>query len=227
MEPDLDPIRRPGYRVVLAVVVDGHLARAVRTLGDGPGEVDVAERVVRRPDGEPALPRPFGQALRHGPRDEDAIALEPDIVMVRPCPVVVDDEPGHEKGLLDRDPLPALDRGLPEPELEDAVRERGPGALGRYLVRERDHAGHVPEGPLLPYDLAGLGGLRALRAALARELELGRGEQADRDVLAVDSGQVRDHEHLVLVLAHVDAELAADRGQQPVADAAGPEPAGR
>ena len=76
------------------------------------------------------------------------------------------------------------------------------------------------ERPLLADELALLAGLRALDAALARDLELARREEAGRDVLAVDAGQVRDHEHLVLVLAHVHAELAADRRQQPVADAA-------
>src|SRR5690606_10843828 len=78
-----------------------------------------------------------------------------------------------------------------------------------------------------PDELALLAGLGALGATLARDLERGRREQADRDVLAVDAGKVRDHEDLVLVLADVHAELAADRGEHPVADTAGPEATGR
>ena len=55
-------------------------------------EVGVRERVILDVDGEVSLRRGHGHSLRHRPAREDAVALEPEVVVQPPRSVALDDE---------------------------------------------------------------------------------------------------------------------------------------
>src|SRR5262249_3189938 len=74
--------------VVGSTVPDDAVAGAVLAVGDAALEVAVLERVILGLHREPLLCRVVARALRRGPAGEDAIDLEPDVV-VKPCGVVL------------------------------------------------------------------------------------------------------------------------------------------
>ena len=83
----------PSAGVPRAPVPHDHVAAAVLALGDDALEVEVLERVVLDVDGQPAGPGVERRALRHGPADQHAVDLEPEVVVQAPGPVALHDEP--------------------------------------------------------------------------------------------------------------------------------------
>ena len=80
-------------RLVGPAVPDRHAAGAVLAGGDVTREVEVLEGVVLDMDGEVVAARVGGNSLRHGPRDQHAVALQPQVPMQAARVVLLDDEP--------------------------------------------------------------------------------------------------------------------------------------
>ena len=80
--------------LVRARVPHLHLARAVLPARDLPREGQVLERMVLGADREVVLPGVGGDALRHRPGREHAVALQTEIPVQGAGPVLLDDKPG-------------------------------------------------------------------------------------------------------------------------------------
>ena len=78
--------------LVRAAVPDLDRARAVVALRDLAGERRVVERVILDVHRERALAGLERHALRHGPRGERAVPLEPEVVVEAPRVVALHDE---------------------------------------------------------------------------------------------------------------------------------------
>jgi hypothetical protein len=92
--------------LVRAGVPDLDRARAVLALGDLALEAGVVERMVLDVHGEVPLARLERHALRHRPGEEDAVALEPEVVVEAARIMALDDE--------DRPSPPSASRKAPE-----------------------------------------------------------------------------------------------------------------
>ena len=86
-------IGRLGLRFPGAPVPHDHVAGAVLAGRDHPLEVEVLERMVLDVDGHPARGRVQRRALRHGPRHQHAVDLEPEVIVEAGCAMPLDDEP--------------------------------------------------------------------------------------------------------------------------------------
>ena len=86
-----------------AVVPDRDLAGAVVAGRDLAREVDVAERMVLHVDREVVLLGIGRDAFGHGPRHENAVALEPEVPVQASSVVLLNDEP-ERPGSLARQP---------------------------------------------------------------------------------------------------------------------------
>src|SRR5262249_34229512 len=75
-----------------AAIPDDHAARTIVSGGDDPLEVAVFERMVFDLDGESFVGHVVRRALRHGPRPQDALHLEPEVEVQLPRGVLVHDE---------------------------------------------------------------------------------------------------------------------------------------
>ena len=88
----LAPVERGRLRLPRAPVPDDHVAGAVLPRRDDALEVEVLDRVVLDVDRHPADARVEGRALGHGPRHQDALDLEPEVVVEAGRPMALDDE---------------------------------------------------------------------------------------------------------------------------------------
>ena len=135
-------LRDPG-----APVPDDDVAGAVLLGGDDAFEVEVLDRMVLDVDGHPADGRVEGRALRDGPRHEDAIDLEPEVVVQPGGAVALDHEPPGRAG----DDGRCRFRGLGEVTFAAVFLERHceschPLKASRAMATERP----APAGPSRP-----------------------------------------------------------------------------
>ncbi len=91
-------------QLVGAVIPDLHRPRAVLAAGDLAGERGVGERMILDVNREGASTGIERDALRHRPRGERAIALEPEVVVEATRVVTLDDEDrlGARRAALER-----------------------------------------------------------------------------------------------------------------------------
>ena len=144
--PDgLAAIERRGLRLPRAPVPDDHVTGAVLLGRDDALEVEVLDRVVLDVDGHAPGLRVEGGALGDGPADEDAVDLEPEVVVQPGRPVALDDEParltGPGGGQVGR-----RFRGLPEVALAPIVLE-GHEAPSVPALAVAGRAGRAASGP--------------------------------------------------------------------------------
>ena len=83
---------RVAFRRPAALVPDDHGAAAVLALGDRALEGEVLQRMVLRVDREALLPANEARAPRHRPALENAVELQPEIVVEAARVVLLDDE---------------------------------------------------------------------------------------------------------------------------------------
>ena len=89
----LAPVECRGLGLPGAPVPDDDVARAVLLGRDDSFEIEVFDRMVLDVDGHAADLRVERRALRHGPRHEDAVDLETEVVVEPRRAVALDDEP--------------------------------------------------------------------------------------------------------------------------------------
>ncbi len=92
VEHEFDLGVRPFLDVVVARVPDRHLAAAVLALRDVALEGRVLQGMVLGVHGQMVLLRGLGQALRQGPRGQDAVAFEPEVPVQAPRVVLLNHE---------------------------------------------------------------------------------------------------------------------------------------
>ena len=113
-----------------APVPDDDVAAAVLALRDHALEVEVLDRVVFHVHGHAPGARVERRTLGHGPRDEDAVDLQPEVVVQPGRAVALDDEPPGPRGRARDRPAGRLGR-LPEVALALVFLERHGAQCGR------------------------------------------------------------------------------------------------
>ena len=135
----LAPVERRRLRLPRPPVPDDDVAGAVLLGRDDAFEIEVFDRVVLDVDGHAPGLRVERRALRDGPADEDAVDLEPEVVVEPGRSVALDDEPpalAAGRRLGDRGRL----RGLPKSRLR-RYSSRGTRGVCPSRVRPGDAAG--------------------------------------------------------------------------------------
>ena len=92
VQDDLHLAVGPLLTLIGAVVPEDHRAAAVLALRDLAFEAAVLQRVVLGVDGQVVRRRIQRKALRHGPRDEHAVALQPEVPVQCARVMLLDDE---------------------------------------------------------------------------------------------------------------------------------------
>ncbi len=131
----LDLAAGPLDRLEGAAVPDRDRARAVLAVRDAPGEPGVLQRMVLGVHGEVVHRGVVGHPLGHRPRDQHAVAFQPE-VPVQPAGVVL---------LHHEHPGPLVPR----------CQAAGPGRIGR-LGRVRHRLGRAPPVPFVPVGAQGV-----------------------------------------------------------------------